>query len=111
MVVVCLSVISLRSKYRPDIQGLRAIAILSVLFYHIGLATFPGGYVGVDIFFVISGFLITRLIVDEITATKHFCFGKFYLRRARRLFPALFATLFGSSIIATLLFSDRKSVV
>lgn len=91
--------------YRPDIDGLRALAVLSVLFFHVGFYGFPGGFVGVDIFFVISGFLITRLIVTEIEVTGTFCFGHFYLRRARRLFPALFVTLFTCAIISFLLFS------
>jgi len=57
-------------NYRPDIDGLRAIAVLSVLLYHSGFKVFSGGYVGVDIFFVISGFLITTIIVREIGENK-----------------------------------------
>ncbi|WP_290951247.1 acyltransferase family protein [Hyphomonas sp.] len=93
------------SQYRPDIDGLRAIAVLSVLFYHVGFSTFAGGFVGVDVFFVISGFLITRLIYNEFEATGEFRFSRFYLRRARRLFPAMFATLFVTSIAAVIWFS------
>ncbi|GAB2625771.1 acyltransferase family protein [Novilysobacter erysipheiresistens] len=73
--------------YRPDIDGLRAVAVLSVIFYHINNAWVPGGYVGVDIFFVISGFLITRNIWREQQAGK-FSLADFYLRRIRRIAPA-----------------------
>lgn len=58
------------NNYRPDIDGLRAIAVLSVLFYHAGVPGFTGGYVGVDVFFVISGFLITQLLSSEIEKTE-----------------------------------------
>ncbi len=76
------------SKYRPDIDGLRAIAILAVVFYHAGFPGFPGGFVGVDVFFVISGFLITRLLFDEASSTGGVSLGAFYARRVRRLMPA-----------------------
>ncbi len=78
--------------YRPDIDGLRALAVLPVVLYHAGFATFSGGYVGVDIFFVISGYLITSLIYSEINDGS-FRFRNFYLRRIRRLFPALFTVV------------------
>jgi len=90
--------------YRPDIDGLRAIAVLVVVFFHVGFAPFSGGYVGVDVFFVISGFLITRLIREQI-GKGTFSFATFYARRARRLFPALFFTLVVSFVFATMLFS------
>jgi peptidoglycan/LPS O-acetylase OafA/YrhL len=77
------------SSYRPDIDGLRAIAILIVVAYHVGLPGFSGGFVGVDVFFVISGFLITGLLLDELQTTGTIAFGKFYARRVRRLLPAL----------------------
>ena len=86
--------------YRPDIDGLRAIAVLSVVLYHAGLPYLPGGFVGVDIFFVISGFLITRIIADEI-AEGNFSILKFYERRTRRIFPALLVMLSVSIIIAS----------
>jgi peptidoglycan/LPS O-acetylase OafA/YrhL len=91
-------------RYRADIEGLRAIAVLSVLFFHIDIMAFSGGYVGVDIFFVISGFLITRLIRDEVLRTNTFSFFNFYLRRARRLLPTLFFTLILSFAAAFILF-------
>lgn len=77
--------------YRPDIDGLRALAVLSVIFYHTGFTAFKGGFVGVDVFFVISGYLITRNIASEVQKDT-FSFANFYMRRARRLFPALFFT-------------------
>src|ERR1700754_2000118 len=78
--------------YRPDIDGLRAIAVLPVCFFHLGLPGFPGGFVGVDVFFVISGFLMGRLIGGDL-AGERFSLVTFYERRARRLLPALFALL------------------
>lgn len=78
-------------RYRPDIDGLRAIAVLPVILYHYELWC-PGGYVGVDVFYVISGFLITRIIYD-LTLERNFSFKEFYDRRIRRLFPALFVML------------------
>ncbi len=89
--------------YRRDIDGMRAIAVLAVVFYHVGFSAFGGGYVGVDVFFVISGFLITRLIADQLDAGT-FRFSTFYIRRARRLFPALFVTFIGCFIAAGFLF-------
>ncbi len=76
-------------NYRKDIDGLRAIAVLAVIFYHAKFAFMPGGYIGVDVFFVISGFLITGIIYKEIK-NDSFSFLNFYYRRIRRIFPALF---------------------
>jgi len=76
-----------RSTYRPEIDGLRAIAVLAVLFFHAGFG-FSGGFVGVDIFFVISGFLITGVIYQDLQ-THQFSFFEFWERRIRRIFPAL----------------------
>jgi len=91
-------------RYRADIDGLRAIAVLSVLFFHVGFDGFSGGFIGVDVFFVISGFLITRLIKDELEA-ETFTFSNFYVRRMRRLFPALFFTLISTFLLGIVLFS------
>jgi len=77
------------AKYRPDIDGLRAVAVLPVLLFHVGIGLAPGGFVGVDIFFVISGYLITGLISAEMHEGTY-SITKFYVRRARRIFPALF---------------------
>jgi peptidoglycan/LPS O-acetylase OafA/YrhL len=86
-------------KYRPDIDGLRAVAVLSVLFYHAELSRMSGGFVGVDVFFVISGYLISSIVFSEI-AESHFTVTGFYQRRIRRIFPALFAMLAVSSVFA-----------
>ena len=80
------------SDYRADIDGLRAVAVLSVLIYHVFPLWLPGGFVGVDVFFVISGFLISRLIIDKLT-TDRFSFVDFYARRVKRIFPALWLVL------------------
>lgn len=79
-------------QYRPEIDGLRAVAVLPVILFHAGFAPFAGGYVGVDVFFVISGYLITAILLDEI-GRGAFTFGGFYERRARRILPALFFVL------------------
>src|SRR5262245_38110296 len=91
-------------NYRADIDGLRAVAVLSVLLYHLGFRGFPGGFVGVDIFFVISGYLITGIIKADLERGQ-FGFAHFYARRARRLLPALFVTIGFSSVMAVLLFT------
>jgi peptidoglycan/LPS O-acetylase OafA/YrhL len=80
------------SNYRPDIDGLRAVAVLAVVLHHLSASLVPGGYVGVDVFFVISGYLITCIISREM-GEGTFTFARFYERRARRIFPALFAVL------------------
>jgi peptidoglycan/LPS O-acetylase OafA/YrhL len=81
------------ASFRGDIQGLRAIAVLVVLAYHSGVPGFSGGYVGVDVFFVVSGFLITNHLLKELTSTGTIRFRDFYARRARRLLPASFAVI------------------
>jgi peptidoglycan/LPS O-acetylase OafA/YrhL len=90
-----------RIDYRTDIEGLRAVAVLAVLFYHLGWTAFSGGFVGVDVFFVISGYLITQIILSDVQAGR-FSFRQFYARRAKRLLPALLVTLLLSFIPATL---------
>jgi len=84
-------------QYRPEIDGLRAFAVLSVIFYHAGLTVFQGGYVGVDVFFVVSGYLITTIIC-EAKSEGRFSLVDFYERRARRIFPALFAIVLFSLV-------------
>ena len=79
-------------KYRPDIDGLRAIAVLSVVGFHAFPNWIPGGFIGVDVFFVISGFLITTILFKSLEAGT-FSFSDFYSRRIKRIFPALFVVL------------------
>jgi peptidoglycan/LPS O-acetylase OafA/YrhL len=102
-----------RDGFRPDIQGLRAIAVGSVVLYHAGLTTVSGGYVGVDVFFVISGFLITGHLLRDILRTGRLSFGEFYARRARRILPAAFAVNILTLIAATVLMpsTELKSAV
>lgn len=80
-------------QYKKEIDGLRAIAVIAVIFFHAGFDLFSGGFVGVDIFFVISGYLITKIIIEEIKKG-NFTFLDFYERRIRRIFPALFLVMF-----------------
>lgn len=96
-------------SYRPDIDGLRAIAILLVVFFHAGFSATSGGFVGVDVFFVISGYLITGIITRELDNGR-FSFSKFYTRRIMRICPALFVVLAFSVVAAffTLVPEDLK---
>lgn len=86
--------------YHPGLDGLRAVAVLAVLAYHGGLPHAVGGALGVDIFFVLSGFLITSLLVQEVARTDRLSFSGFYLRRLRRLYPALLLLLVGVALYA-----------
>ncbi len=89
-------------SFRPDIQGLRAIAVLLVLVYHAGIPFVPGGYIGVDIFLVVSGFLITGHLLSGLERTSRIDFADFYARRVRRILPAsmvvLVATVLGAIV-------------
>ncbi len=79
-------------NYRREIDGLRALAVLSVILFHAGFETFSGGFVGVDVFFVISGYLVTTIILAELEQGS-FSILNFYERRARRILPALFLVM------------------
>ncbi len=111
-------------KYRAEIDGLRGLAVVPVILFHAGIEMFSGGFVGVDVFFVISGYLITTILIEDIE-NKRFSIVDFYERRARRILPALFFVMlccipfawmwmlpdplenFGQSIVATTLFSNN----
>lgn len=112
-------------RYRPEIDGLRAVAVIPVILFHAGITAFSGGFIGVDIFFVISGYLITSIILNESDSPGGFSFWRFYDRRIRRIIPALYLVLsvsavfsylymlpdplenFGQSLVATVLFSNN----
>src|SRR3954469_20126047 len=88
-------------KYRPDVDGLRAIAVMLVLNYHAFPDAMPGGFIGVDVFFVISGFLITGIIARELELGRFSLLG-FYNRRIRRIFPALIVVLCATLVLGWL---------
>jgi peptidoglycan/LPS O-acetylase OafA/YrhL len=98
-------------RFRPDIEGLRAVAIVIALFCHGGLALATGGYVGVDMFFVISGFLITSLLVLEIERTGTLSLARFYAHRAKRLLPLAAVVLVAVVVLSQLLFSPARNDV
>ena len=77
------------TKHITSIDGLRAIAVTAVLLYHLGISWIPGGFLGVDLFFVISGYVITRLILDSINQSSALDLRAFYAARIRRIFPGL----------------------
>ena len=89
--------------YVPGIDGLRALAVVAVILYHAQLAWIPGGFLGVEVFFVVSGFLITSLLLSEVRNDGSVALGNFWVRRARRLLPALFLVLAVTSVLALLL--------
>ena len=111
-------------NYRREIDGLRALAVIPVILFHAGFQAFGGGFVGVDVFFVISGYLITSIILQDLQKNR-FSLLRFYERRARRILPALFLVMviscifayawmlpdelksFGQSLLATALFSNN----
>ena len=99
----------MKINYRPEIDGLRAIAVVSVVLYHAqlsiyGIKPFQGGYIGVDIFFVISGYLITSIILKELFTKGTLSLQLFYERRVRRILPALLLVMLTSLPFAWLLF-------
>jgi peptidoglycan/LPS O-acetylase OafA/YrhL len=94
-----------RLGYRPDIDGLRAIAVASVVAYHAGLPFVPGGFTGVDIFFVISGFLLTAILLEDVDRTGRVQILAFYARRVRRILPTLFLVVLATEIAVACLLS------
>lgn len=101
---------SYRLGYRGDIEGLRAVAILLVVAAHAHLAHLAGGFVGVDAFFVLSGYLITGLLVQEIDSNGRLDFSMFYARRLRRLLPGLLLMLLGASVLGRLLLAPDQQM-
>jgi peptidoglycan/LPS O-acetylase OafA/YrhL len=101
-----------RASFRPDIEGLRGIAILLVVLFHAGVPLLAGGFVGVDVFFVLSGFFITGPLVREIIGTGRIDFADFYGRRAQRLMPVLLVVLLATLAMVTLLYApiDRAAI-
>jgi peptidoglycan/LPS O-acetylase OafA/YrhL/lysophospholipase L1-like esterase len=98
---------SSRLSYLPGLDGLRALAVIAVLLYHADLPWIPGGFLGVEVFFVISGYLITTLLLVEWRAHGSIDLGRFWLRRARRLLPALFLVLAATLTFAVLFLPDE----
>jgi len=96
-------------KYRKEIDGLRAVAVLAVMAFHAGFQQFSGGYVGVDVFLVISGYLITTILLEDFRRGD-FSIKAFYDRRVRRILPALFAVLAASTVAALLVLTPREMV-
>ena len=90
-------------QFRPDVEGLRAVAIVLVVLYHVHAGLAPGGYVGVDVFFVISGFLITGQLARELRTDGRISFLAFYARRARRILPAAMLTVSVTAVASALL--------
>jgi peptidoglycan/LPS O-acetylase OafA/YrhL len=95
------------TSYRPEIDGLRALAVLAVLFFHLGFSGFSGGFIGVDVFFTISGYLITRQIVVEMESGR-FSLIRFYERRIRRLVPALLVMLAATLAVGAILYLPQN---
>ncbi|UJH70057.1 acyltransferase [Ornithinimicrobium sp. INDO-MA30-4] len=97
-----------RRAFRPDIEGLRAISVLAVVWWHAGIGWLPGGYIGVDVFFVISGYLMTSVLFREAQLHGSVSMSKFYARRARRLLPAALAALSGTALLTVILLPPQR---
>ena len=100
-----------KAKRLPGLDGLRALAVLSVMLLHLDPTLLPGGFLGVDLFFVISGYLITRLLLTEINKLGRLRLGRFYGRRVRRLFPAVAALLIAVSLASVLIWRDELTTL
>ena len=96
-----------RLRYVPGLDGFRALSVTAVLLYHADVTWMPGGFLGVDVFFVISGYLITSLLLAEYRNRGDVNLGQFYLRRARRLLPALFLVLAAVSLFSVIFLPDE----
>src|SRR4029077_17953447 len=94
--------------YRPDIDGLRALAVIAVILFHSGIPGFDGGYVGVDVFFVISGYLITQLLEESRDESVRRTPATFYMRRMRVVLPSFLAPVLVTAIVAIALFTPDQ---
>src|SRR3954453_578097 len=99
-----------RSGFRRDIEGLRAVAVALVVLYHAGVPWLAGGYIGVDVFFVVSGFLITGLLVGDLASKGTIALGGFSARRMRRLLPASVLVLVATVVLVKVLLPPLASV-
>lgn len=95
-----------RMGYQPALDGLRALSVIAVILYHAGIHWIPGGFIGVEVFFVVSGYLITSLMIDEQHVSGKVSLKQFWIRRARRLLPALFTMLIASLVAVTFFAKD-----
>jgi peptidoglycan/LPS O-acetylase OafA/YrhL len=95
-----------RMGYQPALDGLRALSVIAVILYHAGIDWIPGGFIGVEVFFVVSGFLITSLMIDEQHVSGKVSLKQFWIRRARRLLPTLFTMLIASLVAVTFFAKD-----
>jgi peptidoglycan/LPS O-acetylase OafA/YrhL len=100
-----------RLPYLPGIDAMRAIAVLAVFLYHAGVGWMPGGFLGVDVFFTISGYLITSLLLSEYRRGGHIRLGRFWLRRARRLLPAVGVMIAVTMIVAAIVEPERMTAL
>ena len=92
--------------YEPSLDGIRAFSVIAVMLYHANIAWLPGGFLGVEVFFVVSGFLITSLLIEERESTQRIDLKQFWIRRARRLLPALFAMLSATAVCVAFFATD-----
>ena len=99
-----------RRRFRADIEGLRAVAVVLVVLYHAGVPWLPGGYIGVDVFFVLSGFLITGLLMSELEGSNRLSLRTFYARRIRRLLPASVLVLIATVVLAKVILPPLANV-
>src|ERR1700752_3242877 len=97
-----------KDGFRPDIEGMRGIAVLLVVLYHSGVPGFSGGFIGVDVFFALSGYLITGIILNEISKRGKLSFRNFYARRARRLLPAAGLVVVSTLLLMLLIYSPLE---
>lgn len=96
-----------KNTYRPDIDGLRALAVLAVVLFHLSPTLLPNGFLGVDIFFVISGFLITTILYREMEQN-NFSFANFYNRRIRRILPVCFVVIVVGLLLTRWIFLSKE---